>query len=194
MDLITLEEYKAYAGISSTNQDSEIEVIIPIVSKFVKTYCRSGLVDFVNDAKIEYFNGGNPEILLSEYPIISVLGVEYSEDYGQTTTDLVEYTDFVLDLENNKILPLPVSSTDNLTVFPKLINGYKVSYYAGYETLPEDLKVAVFDLVTYYLKNDGSVHSPKAPGTNSVQIEYITSTALPAHIARILNLYKLSWD
>lgn len=194
MDLITLEEYKAYAGISSTNQDSEIEVIIPIVSKFVKTYCRSGLVDYVNDAKIEYFNGGNPEILLSEYPIISVLGVEYSEDYGQTTTDLVEYTDFVLDLENNKILPLPVSSTDNPTVFPKLINGYKVSYYAGYETLPEDLKVAVFDLVTYYLKNDGSVHSPKAPGTNSVQIEYITSTSLPAHIARVLNLYKLSWD
>lgn len=194
MDLITLEEYKAYAGISSTNQDSEIEVLIPIVSKFVKTYCRSGLVDYVNDAKIEYSNGGNTEILLSEYPIISVLGVEYSEDYGQTTTDLVEYTDYVLDLENNKILPLPVSSTDNPTVFPRLINGYKISYYAGYETLPEDLKVAVFDLVTYYLKNDGSVHSPKAPGTNSVQIEYITSTSLPAHIARVLNLYKLSWD
>lgn len=194
MDLITLEEYKAYAGISSTNQDSEIEVLIPIVSKFVKTYCRSGLVDYVNDAKIEYSNGGNTEILLNEYPIISILGVEYSEDYGQTTTDLVEYTDYVLDLENNKILPLPVSSTDNPTVFPRLINGYKISYYAGYETLPEDLKVAVFDLVTYYLKNDGSVHSPKAPGTNSVQIEYITSTSLPAHIARVLNLYKLSWD
>jgi len=194
MDLITLEEYKAYAGISSTNQDSEIEVLIPIVSKFVKTYCRSGLVDYVNDAKIEYSNGGNTEILLNEYPIISILGVEYSEDYGQTTTDLVEYTDYVLDLENNKILPLPVSSTDNPTVFPRLINGYKISYYAGYETLPEDLKIAVFDLVTYYLKNDGSVHSPKAPGTNSVQIEYITSTSLPAHIARVLNLYKLSWD
>lgn len=194
MDLITLEEYKAYAGISSTNQDSEIEVLIPIVSKFVKTYCRSGLVDYVNDAKIEYSNGGNTEILLNEYPIISILGVEYSEDYGQTTTDLVEYTDYVLDLENNKILPLPVSSSDNPTVFPRLINGYKISYYAGYETLPEDLKVAVFDLVTYYLKNDGSVHSPKAPGTNSVQIEYITSTSLPAHIARVLNLYKLSWD
>lgn len=194
MDLITLEEYKAYAGISSTNQDSEIEVLIPIVSKFVKTYCRSGLVDYVNDAKIEYSNGGNTEILLNEYPIISILGVEYSEDYGQTTTDLVEYTDYVLDLENNKILPLSVSSSDNPTVFPRLINGYKISYYAGYETLPEDLKVAVFDLVTYYLKNDGSVHSPKAPGTNSVQIEYITSTSLPAHIARVLNLYKLSWD
>ena len=80
------------------------------------------------------------------------------------------------------------------TKFAKAINGYKVTYYAGYATIPEDLKIAVLDLVTYYLKNDGSVHSPKAPGTNSVQIEYITSTALPAHIARILNIYKASWD
>lgn len=45
------------------------------------------------------------------------------------------------------------------------------------------------DLVTYYVKNDMSVHSPKAPGTNTVQIEYVLSTTLPAHIRRVLDQY-----
>lgn len=64
-----------------------------------------------------------------------------------------------------------------------------MSYTCGYETLPEDLKLAAFDLVTYYRKNDGAIHSPKAPGSNSVQIEYISTASLPAHIRRILDLY-----
>lgn len=189
LDLVTLEEYKTYAGISSTNQDTAIEAIIPKASALVKNYCRTTFIDYVNDAKVETSNGGSTTIYLKEYPVLSITGVEYSEDYGQTYTDLVEFTDYVFDVENIAIKALPVD-----TEFPNLINGYKVSYYAGYETLPDDLKVAVLDLVTYYLKNDSSVHSPKAPGTNSVQIEYITSTSLPAHIARVLNLYRLSWD
>lgn len=189
LDLVTLEEYKSYAGIASTNQDTAIEAIIPKVSTLVKNYCRTTFVDYVNDAKVDNTNGGTDVIYLKEYPILSVSGVEYSEDYGQTYTDLVEFTDYVFDVENTAIRALPAD-----VEFPSLINGYKITYYAGYETLPDDLKVAILDLVTYYLKNDGSVHSPKAPGTNSVQIEYITSTALPAHIARVLNLYRLSWD
>lgn len=187
-DLITLAEYKAYAGINSTNQDDEIEAIIPKASQLTKTYCRRTFVDYVNDAKVEIHSGGLESIQLQEFPLIRVNSVEYSTDYGQTYIDLVEYTDFAVDLEYSSIIPI---GTD---VFPKYVNGYKVSYLAGYETIPEDLKVAVMDLVTYYLKNDSSVHSPKAPGTNSVQIEYITSNSLPAHIARVLNLYKGSWD
>jgi hypothetical protein len=70
-----------------------------------------------------------------------------------------------------------------------MINGYKVSYFAGYEVVPEDLRLAVLDLVTYYRKNDGAIHSTKAPGTNAVQIEYISTTSLPAHIKRVLDFY-----
>jgi hypothetical protein len=73
--------------------------------------------------------------------------------------------------------------------FEPLINGYIVSYTAGYEEVPQDLRLAVLDLVTYYRKNDGAIHSTKAPGTNAVQIEYISTTSLPAHIKRVLDFY-----
>ena len=195
LPLVTLEEYKVYAGINSTNQDAVITALIPTVSELVKTFCRRTFIDYVDDAKTEVFSGGVSRYYLKEFPILGLSGVEYSTDYGQTYTSLTEFTDFVLDSEDDSILAIPYYDDPMKdTKFAKAINGYKVTYYAGYTTIPEDLKIAVLDLVTYYLKNDGSVHSPKAPGTNSVQIEYITSTALPAHIARILNIYKASWD
>jgi lysophospholipase L1-like esterase len=187
-NLVTLAEYKAYAGITSTNQDAEINAIIPKASQLVKTLCRRTFVDYVNDNKEEVFAGGWSKLYLKEYPILAISSVEYSTDYGATYAELVEFTDYVLDMEDGSIASILYED------FPKHINGYKVTYTGGYETLPDDLKLAVLDLVTYYIKNDMSVHSPKAPGTNSVQVEYITTANLPAHIRRVLYLYTGSYD
>jgi uncharacterized phiE125 gp8 family phage protein len=184
--LVTLTEYKAYAGISSTTQDAQITAIIPKVSALVKTLCRRSFVDYVDDAKVDIFSGGFNNLILSEGPILSIDSVEKSTDYGATYSELSEYVDWTLDYETGTI----VSLSRCVPGFAKYINGYKVTYKAGYEELPADLKTAVLDLVTYYLKNDGSVHSPKAPGSNSVQIEYITKNTLPAHISRILDQYS----
>lgn len=186
-NLVTLAEYKAYAGITSTNQDAQINSIIPKVSQLIKTICRRTFVDYVNDSKEEIYSGGWDKIFLKEYPILSISSVETSVDYGATYTELVEFTDYVLDAEDGTLAAI-------IPPFPKMVNGYKITYTAGYESLPEDLKLAVLDLVTYYIKNDASIHSPKAPGTNSVQIEYITTSNLPAHIRRVLYLYTASYD
>lgn len=188
LPLVTKEEYKSYFGISSTNSDSQIDFLIPKVSDLVKNYCRRTFVDYVNDSKSETTSGGyGSKLFLKEYPLIQVISVEFSEDYGQTYTELVEFTDFAIDTEEGTIYKIDGEWT-------KYINGYKITYTAGYETLPEDLKLAVLDLVKYYMTNDMAVHSPKAPGTNSVQIEYVTTTALPSHIKRVLDLYKGTWD
>lgn len=182
-DLVTLAEYKAYAGISSTTQDTAIKAIIPRVSQLVRTYCRRTFNSYVNDAKTEVFSGGN-YLLVSEFPLLSVSSVEYSSDYGKTYIPLVEFTDYVINISADIIVPL--NSTGE---FPITFNGYKVTYTAGYEELPEDLKLAVLDLVTYYLKGDFTVKSARDAGSNTVQIEYITKNTLPSHIARVLDLY-----
>ncbi len=182
IDLITLAEYKAYAGISSTTQDSAIKNLIPKVSQLCKSYCRRTFVDFVNDSKTEVFKGGQ-YLLLTETPVISISGVEYSADYGKTYSSLIEYTDYVLDSEDGVVRPILT------TEFYNSINGYKVTYTAGYEEVPEDLKIAVMDLLTYYLKNDMAVKSQRDAGSNTVQIEYITKNTLPSHIARVFDLY-----
>jgi hypothetical protein len=180
-NLITRAEYKAYASISSTNQDAEIDAIIPKVSQLVKTYCRRSFIDFVDEARSETFEGGYPVLLLKETPVTQIISVQQSKDYGQTYTKLVKFTDWVQ--RGDEVVAIDPRG------FEPLVNGYRVSYFAGYETVPEDLKLAVLDLVTYYRKNDGAIHSTKAPGTNAVQIEYISTTSLPAHIRRVLDLY-----
>lgn len=186
IDLVTLAEYKAYAGINSTNQDTEIKAIIPKVSQLVKTICRRTFVDFVDESKIQVFKGG-PSLSLVEFPILNVMSVEYSEDYGLTYSLLEDGVDYVVDTEIGEIEPIS-------GMFAYKLKAYKVTYTGGYEEgIPADLKLAVLDLVKYYLKNDMSVHSNKAPGTNSVQIEYITTTNLPAHIKRVLDQYSGSY-
>lgn len=184
-DLITVSEYKAYAGISSTNQDTTIGVLINKVSSLVKNICRRTFVDFVDDFKVDTSRGPvSGRILLEETPVLTVSSVQFSNDYGKTYTDLVEFTDYVVDIEKDAIEFIESSYIDY-----NRVNAFKIAYTAGYEELPEDLKLAIFDLISYYIRNDSAVHSNKAMGSNNVQIEYITSTSLPAHIRRILDLY-----
>jgi hypothetical protein len=180
-NLITKAEYKTYAGITSTNQDAEIDLLIPRVSELVKTYCRRTFVDYYNEVKTEMFAGGYGSLLLKETPVVQVLSVQKSTDYGQNYSDLTEFVDWVQNADHIICI--------NPRGFEPLINGYLVSYFAGYETVPQDLRLALLDLITYYRKNDAAIHSTKAPGTNAVQIEYISTTSLPAHIKRVLDLY-----
>lgn len=187
LPLVTKAEYKAYAGKTSTNDDAIIDILIPKVSELVKTICRRTFIDYVGDAKTEYFDGGLPYLVLAETPVISVNSVNISTDYGKTYTALTEFTNYVLSKKDHTIV-----STES-TGFIEYVNGYEVSYNAGYEVLPEDLKLAVFDLISYYIKNDMAVHSSKAPGTNTVQIEYVTTTNLPSHIKRVLDQYTANY-
>lgn len=182
-DLITLAEYKAYAGISSDKQDTAIKSIIPKASALVKSVCRRSFIDYRNESKVENFGSGSDKIYLGEFPIINVEMVEYSEDYGASYTNLVEYTDYVVNKEEGYLYFINWATT------PKLINGYRVTYTAGFEQLPEDIKIATMDLVTYYLKGDFTVKSQRDAGSNTVQIEYITKNTLPSHIQRVLEIY-----
>ena len=186
-DLITKAEYKAYAGISSTNHDAEIDALIPKISQLVKNYCRSGIVDYYSDQKTETYNGGYDCLLLKEAPLVQILSVEYSNDFGKTWTELTEFTDWYFDPERNAVVSTAPSG------FPKTPMGFKVSYFAGYESVPVDLKLAVMDLVKYYSRNDGAVHSNRAPTGTGIQIEYITHTQFPAHIKRVLDLYVVDY-
>jgi hypothetical protein len=179
--LITLAEYKSYAGIKGESQDVQIASLITKVSEYVKTYCRRTFVDYVSANKVDYFDGGTSLLWLEESPIIEIVSVESSIDFGDTWTT---YTDWVLKRKESILVPR------SLYEFPYAVNGYKVTYKCGYATLPEDLKLACMDLLKYYLSNDSAVKSNKAPGTNSVQIEYVSTNSLPANIKRVLDLYK----
>ena len=180
-NLVTKAEYKAYLGITSANSDIEIDFLIPKVSDFVKTYCRRTFVDYFDESKTEVFDGGFKEIYLKETPVVNITSVARSADFGKTYVPLVKFTDWVQ--KGDSIISLEPKG------FEELINGYKVVYFAGYEVVPGDLKLAVLDLVEYYSKNNGAVHSNRDINPNTTQVSYIATSNLPSHIKRILDQY-----
>lgn len=179
-NLITLDEYKEFAGISSQEHDDRLEPIIKRVSEFIKTYCARRFVDSFNKATqefepiIEYFNSPG-QAFTREFPVQQVLSVELSEDYGKTYTSTNNY---VLDKQNDAVQILEIYEG---------INAYKVTYTAGYSKLPEDLKLAVIDLVDYYYRGESTTRK----SNGNVVVEYVTSSDLPPHIKRVLDLYRV---
>lgn len=184
-NLVTVAEYKAYIGIVGTTEDGIIAAVIPKVSQLVRSICRRSFTDYVDEYKVDISKGGlNNRILLAETPVLSIGSIEFSDDYGKTYTELVEFTDFVVDQEAGavELISYPYQEYNR-------VNAFKISYNAGYLELPEDLKLAVFDLIKYYIRNDAAIHSQKAVGTSTLQVEYILNTNLPAHIKRVLDLH-----
>lgn len=185
-DLVTLAEYKAFKKITSNTQDTEISKLIPSVSKFIRNYVDRELTTYYDEPYTQYFDGGEINLPLKEVPINQIQSVERSSDYGRTYTVLTEYIDYVVSKSKDTI-EYPLSQDG----FPYALNGYKVTYTGGYETTPEDIKLAAIDLIDYYLTSDMSIKSTRNVGANNTSIEYVTTANLPAHIRRVLDLYRL---
>ena len=199
-DLVTLQQYKDFNGLESVKNDARINHIIDQVSQLVKSYCSSTIIDYASSAKTEYFTIKDDlvdTIILDESPIISVTSVQ--ERTGQAdayVTLITENSDssgkyeYIVDTESDSIVRTNSTTTK---AFPQGMKAVKVTYKAGYTSTPEDLKLAVFDLVKYYLKDERKERMSIAGST----IENQSSTSLrnnigfPDHIKRILDLYKL---
>lgn len=177
--LITLDEYKDYASISSIEYDYRIELILAKVSEYVKTYCNRGFIEYYDKSTgnfipiVEYSNEPG-YYYTSEFPVNSLVSVEYSADNGVTYSPVTAY----LDKSKDAVF---IDSTD------EGINAYKITYTGGFKKTPEDLKLACLDLVDYYYKSE---NTPRKSSGNNI-IEYVMTSDLPSHIKRVLDLYRV---
>ena len=199
-DLVTLQQYKDFAGLQGVQTDARINVIIDQVSQLVKTYCGTTIIDFANSDKTEYFNIADDyvdRIILSESPLISVSSVQERENQAQSYTTLItENSDssgkyeYVLDMDSDSIIR--TNSTGHKS-FPKGVKAVKVVYRAGYTSTPEDLKLAVFDLIKYYMKEERKERMSIAGASvdNPLSTSLRNNIGFPDHIKRVLDMYKI---
>jgi hypothetical protein len=199
-DLVTLQQYKDFAGLQSIKNDARINVVIDQVSQLVKTYCGSTIIDYASTNKVEFFNikdNYTNSIILGESPLIEVVSVEERQDQaGAYVTLITENSDssgkyeYVVDTDSDSIVRT-TSSTEK--AFAKGMKAVKVTYKAGYTSTPEDLKLAIFDLIKYYMKDERKERQSISGSSveNPLSSSLTGNIGFPDHIKRILDMYKI---
>ena len=184
-NLLTLDEYKDYEGLSSTKEDTKLELLVNSVSQLVKTYCGNSIVDYYYSDKVEEFSmrWASNVVQLTESPLVSVTSIQ------SRTSETAEYTtlaatDYHVDVSTDSVFRVKKD-------WEQGFGSVKVTYKAGYPSTPADLKLALVDLVRFYYKNEykerqslsgASVDNPSSNSSANV--------AFPDHIKRVLDLYK----
>lgn len=182
--LITLEDYKLYKKLTKTDSDEELTAIIASVSNLVKTYCGHSFIDYYSTPKVETFNikPSQHAILLNEWPVKTVSLVEYREQHDMPYETLPT-SEYYVD-----------TSIDTLFMH----NGYwqegfgsvKITYTAGYETTPEDVKIAALDLVHHYHKEEYKERKTLGAATIDTGLSKSGNSKWPPHVSRVLDLYR----
>jgi len=199
-DLITLREYKNFAGLTGESENAKINVIIPAISQAVKTYCGTSFIDYYSSAKTEYYDINDQytnAIILDESPIVSVTSVAERKKQSDSYTTLITGNsdssgkyEYMVDEVADTIFRTTETGDK---MFPQGRKAVRVVYTSGYATTPEDLKLACFDLTKYYLKDERKQNLT----ISGAQIQNPVSTSLrenigfPDHIKRILDFYKI---
>ena len=191
-DLITLQDYKTAEGITQPKEDARLNVLIPSVSQLIKTYCGNSFVDYYSSAKTETLtiNWSTHIVQLTESPVNTVTSVQertsYSNSYTTLTTGEYEYS---LDSDTDSIFRTTSAGYRNWATG---VGAVKVVYTAGYSAVPADLKLAVLDLVTYYLKDEHKLRQSIAGDSlqNPGSAGQTNNVGFPDHIKRVLDLYK----
>lgn len=182
--LITLADYKLYKKITKTDSDEELSAIIASVSNLVKTYCGHSFIDYFTTPKVEIFNtkASQHAILLNEWPVNTVSLVEYRDDYTEAYQTLAS-TDYFVDTTIDTVFL-------HSGYWPEGFGSVKITYTAGYTATPEDVKIAALDLVQHYFKEEYKERKTLGSASIDTGQSKIGNSKWPAHIARVLDLYR----
>ena len=199
-NLITLQQYKDFAGIQGVTEDAKINVIVPAISQAVKTYCGTSFIDYYSTNKTEYFDIKDTyttSIMVDESPLNTVVSVEERQSQSESYVTLISENsdgsgkyEYIVDTTVDSIFRTDDTSDK---AFPKGRKAVKVVYTSGYASTPEDLKLACFDLVKYYLKDERKERLTIAGASiqNNISTTLRENIGFPDHIKRILDFYKI---
>ena len=201
-DLITLDNYKILEGVNSTQYDEKFETLITSVSKLVRTYCNSEFDTYATSpGYTELFDiqWDTYTVQLKYSPVISITNVyerssqstAYKELFSNGAGSPAEYSWYLDSISDSIFRTQENGSYRN---WAKGVGSVKVTYLAGYTSVPVDLELAVADIITYYHKDEQkerqSIGSATREGAGSSAIR--NDPGFPDHIRRVLDMYRVA--
>jgi hypothetical protein len=182
--LITLEDYKLYKKLTKTDSDEELSAIIASVSNLIKTYCGHSFIDYYTTPKVETFNIKQSQhaILLNEWPVKTVSLIEYREEHTEPYKTL-DPSEYYVDMSIDTLFK-------HSGYWESGFGSVKVTYTAGYESTPEDIKIAGLDLVHHYFKEEYKERKTLGAATLDNGYSKLGNSKWPPHVIRVLDLYR----
>lgn len=151
--LVTLADYKIFKAITSTGDDARLSVLLAMAEKAVENFCAR---KFAETTQTEYFDGlGRELLILNKRPVTAVSGVWVDgTGFGGYGVDAFPASS-AWTVGESWIPESYTATADNPGILRALVLGgwpcgqknIKVTYTAGFATIPDDLQQAIF-LVT----------------------------------------------
>ena len=186
-NLITLQQFKDAEQITNPRDDYKLSRIIDSVSQMVKTYCGNSIVDFHSTDKVETFtiDWATYAVQLTESPVNSIVSVQIRDSVDQSYRTLAA-SDYYLEETTDSVLYVSGNTYQN---WPRGAGSVKITYRAGYASTPNDLQIAVIDLINYYFKDEHKTRRT-LQGATMENAPSGDGKGFPDHIKRILDMYK----
>lgn len=182
MAFVTLEQYKTYAGITSSESDRKLEGLLTRCEELVKNYCG---IRFDSASYTEEVDVDGYYIFLNQLPATAITSVEYY-DFEGTLTALAS-TEYRL-YQDEGMLELTLEALGLISESKYKSKQVKVVYTGGYTTIPQDIKQVTMDIVKYY---DKSEYTPVASANiRTIDYDVFNSISFPPHIRRVLAFYR----
>lgn len=169
--LTDVASVKESLGISSgdTSKDNIIKRKINLATDAIEIYCNLPEDHHFKQATYtdELYDGsGSDSLLLRMRPVTQVGSISRRNAYENTDSwDAIDTQDYFTDLSSGLV--------EGLAYHNERYNSFKVTYTAGYSTIPTALQEACVALASYYVSNDPtSGTNVKSKSEGARKIEY----------------------
>lgn len=145
MAIITLAEFKTFAGITGTAEDAQLTPMIAMVNKYLVDYTDRDIEETSYEDEV-YDGPGTIALQLRNYPVSEVSEVLCNN----VEVEEVTYSDRIDSGTDGYWIKNPeLGILWRSGLWPRGRGIILVSYTAGYETVPDDLKYAAYVAASY---------------------------------------------
>jgi hypothetical protein len=192
---VTLANTKVFLGITNSDKDTLLEMLINIATDYIESQTGRRFVSTVNTYEKHDGNGKNT-IQLKAYPIIIPPNVILEYNKANDNTDdleVISADDYWVDTETGIITKITDfdSYADEIDFFISGKDRYRATYTSGYSTVPYDLQYACMSLVGQLLtmKSATGIKS-ESLGDHSITFQDVTDIGSQSMFSDILNKYR----
>lgn len=163
VSLATIDQLAAFMQQDIANNDPSALLLLDVASGMVRDYLQQELTYSEDTVEVlDPINGYN--VILPEFPIVSIYSVETTKDNGNTWTTMDPST-YTLSRRTGVIK----AKTGNGITWPSDPESWRVTYTHGFEEIPESLVGVVLGVAARFYVSPGAVEMERI---GNYQVKY----------------------